>query len=243
VEIALLSILTMAASFIAGVAGFGYAVFLMSFFPLILDIKTANVLVSLSGMAITIYMFIPLRQYIGWGIVARVLVGMAFGIPAGMWILVKMDEQVLTIALGAFILLYILYELLHRRREGKSTPVYLGYGAGFLGGAFAGSISAGGPPVVAYLSALDLDKYAAKASIVAYVLITSFYKLLFLVYLDLITRKIALYTAFLIMPSFVGMFIGKAVFNRLSSEMFRRVVLGILFSAAVIIIFKALGGR
>jgi uncharacterized membrane protein YfcA len=243
VELVVLSLLTMIASFIAGVAGFGFAVFLMGFFPLMLGVKFANVLVSLTGIATAVYLLVPLCREIRWGVLARVLVGTAIGIPVGVWILVKVDDRVLTVGLGCFIFLYVLYEVLIRQRHGKNVPLLLGYGAGFLGGAFSGAITAGGPPVVAFLSSLDLDKGATKATILAYITAASFYKLFFLVYFDFITGKILMYTAILLVPSFIGMLAGKSLFTRLSTENFRRIVLGILFGAAVLIIVKGLFGQ
>jgi uncharacterized membrane protein YfcA len=243
VELVVLSLLTLIASFIAGVAGFGFAVFLMGFFPLMLGVKFANVLVSLTGIATAVYLLVPLWRKIHWGAVARVLVGTAIGIPAGVWVLVKVDDRVLTIGLGIFILLYVLYEVLFRHRIGKKVPLYLGFGAGFLGGAFSGAVTAGGPPVVAFLSSLDLDKNRTKATILAYIVAASFYKLFFLLYFDFITSRVLMYTALLLGPTFIGMFAGKSLFNRLSTDTFRRVVLGILFGAAVFIIVKGLLGQ
>ena len=104
-EIVVLALLTVIASFIAGVSGFGFAVFLMSFFPMLLGVKDANVLVSLAGIGITIYLFVPLRKKVKWWIVARVLAGMAIGIPAGVWVLVSAFMLILhfTIVIIAFL--------------------------------------------------------------------------------------------------------------------------------------------
>jgi uncharacterized membrane protein YfcA len=237
-EIIVLSLLTIIASFIAGVSGFGFAVFLMGFFPIFLGVKDANVLVSLAGIAFTVYMFVPLRRKVKWWVVARVIAGMAIGIPAGVWILVRIDERFLAIGLGSFIILYIVYDLLFRHRIKKQVPLYFGYFAGLLGGAFAGAITAGGPPIVAFFSSLEYDKETTKANVLAYITVASLYKALFLVHYSLITKQMLVYTVYLTLPSFIGMFGGKAVFNRISNEVFRRVVLGILFAAAVIILVK-----
>jgi uncharacterized membrane protein YfcA len=238
-EIAILATLTVIASFIAGVSGFGFAVFLMSFFPILLGVKDANVLVSLAGIGITFYLFVPLRKRVKWWVVARVLAGMAIGIPVGVWILVRVDERYLAIGLGVFILLYVLYDLLLRHRIKNRVPLFFGYLAGFVGGAFAGAITAGGPPIVAFFSSLEYDKETTKANVLAYITVASLYKVVFLLYYRLITGQMLVYTALLLVPSFAGMLAGKAVFDRISNVMFRRVVLGILFGAAVIIILKA----
>jgi uncharacterized membrane protein YfcA len=243
VELIALSLLTVIASFIAGVSGFGFAVFLMSFFPIILGVKDANVLVSLAGIAITIYMFVPLRKKVKWWVVARVLAGMAIGIPVGVWILVRVNERYLAIGLGIFILLYVVYDLLFRHRIKKRVPLFLGYFAGFVGGAFAGAITAGGPPIVAFFSSLEYDKERTKANVLAYITVASLYKVVFLMYYRLITQQMMVYSALLLIPSFIGMLAGQAIFDRISNDMFRRVVLGILFGAAIIIIVKAIMGK
>jgi len=241
-EIVILSLLTVAASFIAGVSGFGFAVFLMSFFPIFLGVKDANVLVSLAGIGITVYLFVPLRKKVRWWVVARVIGGMLIGIPVGVWILVRVNERNLAIGLGIFILLYILYDLTLRHRIQRKVPLFLGYLAGFVGGAFSGAITAGGPPIVAFLSSLEYDKETTKANVLAYITVASLYKVVFLVSYRLITRQMLVYTVFLLVPSFVGMLAGKAVFDRISTVMFRRVVLCILFGAAIIIMLKAVLG-
>ncbi len=237
-EIIVLSLLTVIASFIAGVSGFGFAVFLMSFFPIFLGVKDANVLVSLAGIAFTVYMFVPFYRKVRWWIVVRVIAGMAVGIPAGVWVLVRIDDRFLTIGLGSFIILYIMYDLLFRHRIKKQVPLLFGYFAGFLGGAFAGAITAGGPPIVAFFSSLKYDKETTKANLLAYITVASLYKVVFLVYYSLITKKMLVYTAYLMIPSFIGMFVGRAVFNRISNDVFRKIVLGILFAAAGIILVK-----
>jgi uncharacterized membrane protein YfcA len=242
IEILILALLTVVASFIAGVSGFGFAVFLMAFFPILLGVKDANVLVSLAGIPITIYMFVPLRKKAKWWVVARVLAGMAVGIPAGVWILVRVNERYLAIGLGIFILLYVFYDLLLRQRIKNGVPLFFGYFAGFIGGAFAGAITAGGPPIVAFFSSLDYDKETTKANVLAYITVASLYKLIFLIVFRLITRQMLVYSGFLLVPTFVGMLAGKAVFDRISNVMFRRVVLGILFGAAIIIIVKTVYG-
>ena len=135
-----------------------------------------------------------------------------------------------------------MYDLLLRHRIKNQIPLFFGYFAGFIGGAFAGAITAGGPPIVAFLSSLEYDKETTKANLLAYITVASLYKVVFLIYYRLITQQMLVYTSLLLIPSFAGMLAGKAVFDKISNVMFRRVVLGILFGAALIIILKAVLG-
>ena len=93
-------------------------------------------------------------------------------------------------------------------------------------------------PIVAFFSSLEYDKETTKANVLAYITVASLYKAVFLVYYSLITKQMLVYTAYLIVPSFIGMFAGRAAFNRISNNVFRKVGLGILFAAAVIILVK-----
>ena len=62
-EYLLLSVITIAASFVLGMTGFGFAIFLMGFFPMIIGVKSSSVLVTTVGLAVIIYLLIPLIRY------------------------------------------------------------------------------------------------------------------------------------------------------------------------------------
>ena len=241
-ELLALSLLTIVASFVLGVTGFGFAVVLMGLFPLVIGLKAASVLVAFAGLPIVFYLLVPLIRHIEWKTLLRIVVGLLVGTPLGVWVLVRVEERYLMIALGVFLVLYLAYDALVRARTQRQLPRFVGYVAGFIGGAFGGAFNTSGPPVVAYVASLHLDKHATKATILAYITLGALYKVGFLVYEGLITRQMLFYGAVLLGPTFVGMFLGKLVFNRVSSTAFQWAVQGLLLAIAVLMIVKGIRG-
>jgi uncharacterized membrane protein YfcA len=239
-ELLALSLLTVVASFVLGVTGFGFAVVLMGFFPLVIGIKSASVLVAFVGLPILFYLLIPLIKHIEWKALLRVLIGLGAGTPLGIWVLIRIEEGYLMIGLGVFLVFYLAYDALVHARTKRRLPRFVGYVAGFIGGAFGGAYNTNGPPVVAYVSSLHLEKHVAKATILAYIAFAALYKLGFLVYKGMITRQMLLYAAVLLGPTFAGMLLGKLVFNRVSSTAFRWAVQGLLLAIAILMIVKGI---
>lgn len=241
-ELLWLSLLTVLASFVLGVTGFGFAVVAMGFYPLVIGVKPASVLVAFAGLPIVFYLLIPLLKHIERKALLRIVIGLLVGTPVGVWVLIRLEERYLMIGLGAFLILFLAYDALIRVRTQRKLPPLAGYAAGFIGGAFGGAFNTNGPPVVAYVSSLHLDKHAAKATIMAYVTLGALYKVGFLVYQGMITRQMLLYGAVLLGPTFAGMFLGKLVFNRVSTRVFEWAVQGLLLVVALLMIVKGIGG-
>lgn len=238
-QLLLLAPLTFGAAIVFGATGFGFAVLLMGLFPIIIGIKDANVVVTLLGIVLPLYLLYPIRHYIRWRVLAPVLVATAVGIPLGVWGLVRFPESIMMRSLGAFLILYLAYDLFIKGRLGKSVSPAFGYVAGGLGGAFAGAFTAGGPPVVAYFTSLDLGKHALKANILVFIFLTVIYKIGFFIYHGLITVETIEVAAVLLVPSFLGMFVGQFLFSRMPTKLFQRVVQALLFLSAVYMILTA----
>jgi uncharacterized membrane protein YfcA len=210
----------------------------MSVLPLLISIKVANPLVSILSAAIFGGMSIPLRRFIDWKAVGRLLAGAAVGIPIGIYGLVALDERVLLVAMGVFILTYVGYALLLQERLRPRLDPRWGYLAGLVGGTIGGALSVGGPPIVIYCSALELDKRALKATIQAYFALLMLYKLPMFWASGLLTAELG--GLLLVAAPFAagGTLLGMLAFRRLSDRWFRRVVLGLLVVAAVLLLIK-----
>ena len=222
--------------------GFGFAIFLMGFFPMIIGVKSSSVLVTTVGLAVIIYLLIPLIRYINWKILAVVVAGLLVGTPIGVTLLVRLNEPLLMIGLGLFLILYLIYDVFIRSKTDFEFSPFAGFIFGLLGGGFGGAFNTSGPPVVVYLSSLNLDKHAAKATILAYITLGTIYKLGILIYNDLITADILKFTAVLVIPSFIGMLLGKSAFSKISTLASRRVTQAIIATASVLTILKGFGG-
>ncbi|MBN1838368.1 MAG: sulfite exporter TauE/SafE family protein [Spirochaetales bacterium] len=241
-ELLVLSLLSLAGSFVLGVTGFGFGVVLMGLFPLVIGFKAASVLVACVGLPVVLYLLIPLGKHIEWKALLRLAAGLLVGTPLGVWVLIRVSERYLTIALGVLLILYLAYDRLSRVRTNHQLPRFVGYLAGLIGGTFGGAFNTNGPPAVAYLSSLRLEKHAAQATIVAYIAIAALYKVGFLIYRGMISRQVLLHTLVLVGPAFGGMFLGRLVFKSIPAHVFDWAVQGLLAAIAVLMIVQAIRG-
>jgi uncharacterized membrane protein YfcA len=233
-----LSLAVFAASFVAGLSGFGLGLIAMSVLPLLISIKLANPLVSILAAAIFGGLSIPLRRSIDWKAAGRLLAGAAVGTPIGIYGLVALDERVLLVGMGIFILVYVAYALLFQERLRPRLDLRWGYLAGLIGGTIGGALSVGGPPIVIYCTALDLDKRSLKATIQAYFAALMLYKFPMFWASGLLTAALGRLLAVAAPFAAAGTILGLLAFRHLSDRWFRRVVLGLLVVAAVLLLVK-----
>jgi uncharacterized membrane protein YfcA len=230
---------TLAASFISGLSGFGFGLIAMALLPLLISIKLANAFVSFCGLAIFGALTIPLRKHISWRALLPLLAGTALGVPVGVYGLVNLPEALLLKILAGFILGYVLFALLSRRRAHVHMDRRWGYPAGFVGGIISGALSAGGPPVIMYCDSLNLGKRGFKATLQVYFVIMILYKIPFFYFAGLLTPE--LWRTLLHYSPFVaaGTALGVLLFQRLSDLWFRRFVLLLLTVFAILMFVKS----
>ncbi len=147
------------AAILQALTGFGFALVVMPLATLVLDLQTAAPLIALTALTANIINVIRFRRAVDWSEVARLALGSALGIPAGMWALVHVDELTISRIVGAILCAYAAYTLLppSPTQSGAGRPAAPGrlaegwaYPAGFLAGCLGGAYSTPGPPVVVY---------------------------------------------------------------------------------------------
>jgi uncharacterized membrane protein YfcA len=231
--------ITLAASFISGLSGFGFGLVAMAILPLLIGIKLANAFVSFCGLAIFASLTIPLRKHIAWRALLPLLAGTAGGVPIGVYGLVNLPEGLLLKILAGFILSYILFSLLTQNNTHFHMDRRWGYLAGFLGGIISGALSAGGPPVIMYCDSLNLGKKGFKATMQVYFVLLILYKIPLFYLSGLLTHELwrtLLYYSPLVAAGTAG---GVLLFGRLSELWFRRIVLILLSAFAVLMFVKS----
>jgi uncharacterized membrane protein YfcA len=235
----IIAAVTLAASLISGLSGFGFGLVAMSALPLFVGIRLANAFVSICSLTIFAVLTIGLRKHVAWKALLSLFVGVAAGIPIGVYGLVNLPEGVLLKILAGFILSYVLFALLVQNRVRMRMDHRWGYLAGFLAGIISGALSAGGPPVIMYCNSLDLGKKGFKATMQAFFVLMIAYKLPFMYVSGLLTgelwRTVLYYSPF----AAAGTAAGALLFRRLSDLWFRRVVLLLLTATAVTMFVKS----
>lgn len=148
-ELLLTALILFGASLISATFGFGNALFAMPLLTLFLGLSTATPLSGLVGITIAIVVVIRSWQRVEMASAWRLIVATWAGIPIGVLLIKSVSGQVITQALGAFLIGFGIYRLANPRIWQLNSPSWalpFGLVAGILGGAY----NANGPPVLIY---------------------------------------------------------------------------------------------
>lgn len=150
------------AAVLQSLTGFGFALVVMPLVTLVIDLKTAAPLIALAGLTAYTVNLIRFHRAVDWNELARLGVASALGIAVGIWALVRVDELTINRAMGAILIAYAGYALLHPVTARRPAQ-WWAYPAGFLAGCLGGAYNTPGPPVVVYgsLRQWPKDEYRA----------------------------------------------------------------------------------
>ena len=227
--IILILLLTLAGTVIQRVSGFGFGIFVMMFFPLLLPFGEATALSSmLSAVSAVIVawqyrklwepklILLPILSFAVFSALAIRVVGAL--VSAG-------NQKLLLRLLGAALLLLSLYFLLLKKKITLPGNSAAALGAGGLSGLMSGLFSMGGPPIVLYMLAVcDDDNGRYMANIQAYFALTNLYTTGVRAVSGLVTGRVLVLFALGAAAALLGAALGRRLFRRLKPEHLRTVV-------------------
>jgi hypothetical protein len=123
---------TFAAALVAGLGGFAFGIVAAAIWLYILTpLQTATLIIGL-GLVVQGYSVWKLRHALDGRRLAPLLIGTAFGVPLGVFVLAHTDPRYLRLGIGVVLVLFSLYGLLRPNlRPIKSAPLSGDLGAGF----------------------------------------------------------------------------------------------------------------
>ncbi len=165
-------------AFVRSALGFGDAVIAMPLLAALLGLKTATPLVAFMGSTIAILILARHWRKGDWKASTLLVLSSLAGIPVGIYLLTRLPEAPLKIALGLVILAYGLFGILRPslriRDEKPALPCLVGFAAGILGGAY----NTNGPLVVVYARLREWPPERFRVTLKAYFLPTGILVLL-----------------------------------------------------------------
>lgn len=146
------------------ITGFGFALIVVPGLTLLLGPKVAVVAMSSIGVPLVIWNAIRWRREIRWREALTTSVAALVGMPVGLVVLTRANDELLTVIIGVTILALTLW--LWRGLQlpgGRRTEV----AAGLISGALATSVGTNGPPLVIAFQAVGLEPAAFRATLQA----------------------------------------------------------------------------
>ena len=175
------------------------------------------------------------RRDIDWRGLSTFLLGGMLGLPLGLWMLLNADHGLYTRALGAFLLAYGGYMLTREPVILRVQHPLLDLVAGVIGGITGAAAAFPGAPVVIWCSFKNWDKARQRAMLQPFILImqiVSLFAILLSTHASVMQDKGLAPNDLLCVPAgLLGIFIGLAFYQRISTHQFA-IALNLLLMAA-----------
>ena len=234
----LICLIVFLAGFTQGLSGFGSILLSLPLLAIFLDIKTVIPLVALIAFCITIILFIQLWEHLDWKKIYPLFLGALPGIPLGVFFLKKLDKDLIQWILGIILISYSLYSLFFRSSD-KQMRKGWGYLFGFFSGCLGGALSAGGPPVIAYMSLQTWSKDTIKVTLQGFFLVSGAIVVFFQALSGLTTIVVLRYFLISLPLVFLGTYTGSIFYGKIREEHYKKVMLILLACLGGFMIYRA----
>ena len=233
----------MVGGFVNGLAGFGTALFALAFFLNALSpIESVALILVLAvfGGAQGIWL-IRHEILIQKSRLIRFLIPAPFGIPIGIYILTVVNSYFISILVAAFLIFYGGYFSLQRNlpvfnKQHYSIDIMISFFSGVLGGAF----SLSGMLVTVWSSLKPWTKVESRSLIQVFNFVVLGLTMVSFIFQGIYTSKLFLIILVMIPVSFISVQTGLYVYKKLSTTIFRRLLIGLTFVSGIIILARAL---
>jgi uncharacterized membrane protein YfcA len=238
-EMFALSSIILVASIIRGYAGFGFSAIVVAGASLFLPTREVVPLVLLLEVIASLQMATQVWRYVNRRMVASILAASILFIPLGQYVLLWVEVESMRVIAGILMLAAVVLTA-----TGRSFPVkneakgwfLIGTVSGFMNGLLA----MGGMWVMIFLLGSGIPIVTMRASLVALFFATDSYAVLVGSGQGLINDIILVRFAWALPALFIGVWIGSRKFEKSNANTYKKVVLWVLATLAVMLLLKAL---
>jgi len=238
----LLAVLLIAfiASLCSSLTGFGFALVMAPLLTLAWDVEEAVATTTLLAFLNNGFLLAEARGHVVPSRVGILLLGFAFGLPVGIFLLERLDADTMKILVSTTVLVtgIALFFLPAYEIRGRARP--LAVAAGAASGIVGPVTSMNGPPIVIYLLGRHPAMDEFRSTILAYFLPTGVITVAAFIALGRITEDVLLATAVGVSGILLGALAGAWVRQHLDQERFRLIVLAVLVFSSLAVLLSAI---
>jgi uncharacterized membrane protein YfcA len=233
---ALVGIVSFIAGIMRGYAGFGSALTIVPVVAYVFGPQLAVPAVVAIHLASSIQLIPSALRDVEWGRTAPLSIAGCFAVPAGAWVLVTQDPELLRKAISVLIIFFAIMMMRGWRYQGTVNGWVMAI-VGVVGGVITGAATIGGPPVVTFLMAGPFRAAQNRASIILYFICIQSVACVMYGFAGLWVSPIIGICLLTMPPLMLGMWLGQHLFSRSTEEGFRRVALLFLLAIGLATLF------
>jgi uncharacterized membrane protein YfcA len=230
---------TFAAALVARLGGFAFGIVAAAMWLYILSpLHTATLIMGL-GLVVQGYSVWKLRHALDGRRLAPLLIGTAFGVPLGVFVLAHADPRSLRLGTGVVLVLFSLYGLLRPNlRPIKAAPFSGDLGAGFLNGVLGGATGLAGIIAVIWCQLRVWAKDQQRAVFQPVGVATFALSAAWLGGQGSISREVVPLFVAALPVLLAGTWLGLKFYGRLDEAQFRKIVLVLLLASGVVLFLR-----
>lgn len=219
-------------------SGFGFMLVLVPALSLFVGPVDGVILANLVSPFQGVIMFLLLRRHVVWSTLTVLLIAGAIGMPLGMLGLLFLPVVMVRVAIAVSVLAgaAAMWRGMRIHRQGAAVEGTVG----FLSGALKTGAGINGPPVVLYLQGSGMEPLPFRATLSAFFFLSNLMALVAVMGSGQLTGA-RVTTAVIALPFLVaGALSGNRLFEFVSADLFRRLVLGLLVAGSIAVLLSAL---
>lgn len=234
-------LVVLGSAIVRGYSGFGFSLLTISALSLVFPPVEVIASIFLLEIAASLHLLPGIWRDVQWRSVGLLLAGTLIGTPAGVYVLARVPEAHMRLALAAFVV--VTAALLWRGfalKNAPRTPATLA--TGIAGGLLNGAFGIGGPPIILFYFSSPAGAIAGRASLIAFFLGMDAIGLGTQLWNGLITLDHVWHAALFLPALLIGISIGARSFRGSDPEVFRKRVLILIAVIGVLIGVQGLRG-
>lgn len=231
-------ILTIIASFIQRVSGFGFGIFVMMFFPFFLPSYGESVMLS-GLLAGSTALMIAVRnwQYIRWDLMGRVVIFNVVASFLATEYMSSLGNEIMKQCLGIVLILIALYFFFGEGKIGRMFKSKLAQATiGSISGVMGGMFAMPGPPLVLYTISTIEDKREYVTTLQAFSIVMNLCYTLFRFKAGFYSEDTWLWWLVGLSGAVIGSSVGTRCFERISSRTLKYIVYAMMIVSGVLAI-------
>ncbi|MDI1287714.1 MAG: sulfite exporter TauE/SafE family protein [Reyranella sp.] len=240
-DIAIVAVGALAAGFVNGLSGTGYALVALGFWLQAMSPLTAAPLTALCGVTGHIQSLPRIWSGVHWSRLWPMLAAGIIGVPIGTLLLDHVRPNPLKVGVGVFLIVYSAWMAFVRR-----PPIVTGGGrladaaVGFTGGVMGGMASLSGPAPAIWAQLRGFGKDEQRGVNQPFNMSVLFLALVSAGIAGFLDRTFFIWAAICVPTTLIGARIGLALYKKVDDAQFRRIVLGLLSLSGVTLIVSSL---
>lgn len=214
----------------------GFAGTLLAMPPAMMLIGVYEAKVILNIMAFLSCLILAVKNYrnIQWKILFNIIVYMAIGMFAGIWLFERLSFSLLLPAYGVMILLIALKKMFVKK-EIKMTGFMLN-GILLAAGVIHGMFVSGGALLVVYASAVLKDEENFRATVASVWVVLNTGLMISDILQGYMTSEVMKMTGISILPLFLAIYVGNKIHEKIDQKLFMKITYILLFASGVSIL-------